>query len=83
MNLNLGSSDAFAYERSVGRYGFKSPNVVIRRLWGGWEVGLKPENYEENANRITGRLRNKIELEFREEFKTYEEARVYADSLYQ
>lgn len=82
MNLNLGSSDAFAYERSVGRYGFKSPNVVIRRLCGGWEVGLKPENYEENANRITGRLRNKIELEFREEFKTYEEARLYADSLY-
>lgn len=82
MNLNLGSSDAFAYERSVGRYGFKSPNVVIRRFGGGWEVGLKSENYEENANRITGRLRQKIELEFRMEFATYEEARLYADSLY-
>lgn len=81
--MNLVSSDAFAYERSVGRYGFKSPNVVIRRLGGGWEVGIKPENYEENSNRITGRLRKKIELQSRMEFKTYEEARVYADSLYQ
>lgn len=57
----------------------RSPNVVMRKVKGGYQVGIMPDGY----NKVTFRpdKAKRAQLEGVKVFKTESEARVYMDSL--
>lgn len=57
----------------------RSPNVVMRKVRGGYQVGIMPDGY----NKVTHRpdKTKRAQLEGVKVFKTESDARVYMDSL--
>lgn len=57
----------------------RSPNVVMRKVISGYQVGIIPDGYNDHAHRL--RKGKRAQLEDVQVFKTKSEARVYMDSL--
>ena len=57
----------------------RSPNVVMRKVISGYQVGTMPDGYNDPAPRL--RKGKRPQLENVQVFKVESEARVYMDSL--
>lgn len=57
----------------------RSLNVVMRKVRGGYQVGIMPDGYNNPANQL--RKGRRPQLENAQVFKVESEARVYMDSL--
>ena len=58
----------------------RSPNVVMRKVISGYQVGTMPDGYNDPARRL--RKGKRPQLEGVKVFKTESDARVYMDSLW-
>lgn len=57
----------------------RSPNVVMRKVRGGYQVGTMPDGYNDPAQQL--RKVKRPQLENVQVFKSESDARVYMDSL--
>nr|DAX35264.1 MAG TPA: hypothetical protein [Caudoviricetes sp.] len=57
----------------------RSPNVVMRKVISGYQVGTMPDGYNDPAHRL--RKGKRAQLENVQFFREESEARVYMDSL--
>ena len=57
----------------------RSPNVVMRKVISGYQVGIMPDGYNDPAHQL--RKGKRPQLENVQVFKAESDARVYMDSL--
>lgn len=57
----------------------RSPNVVMRKVRGGYQVGIMPDGYNDPAHRL--RKGKRAHLENVQFFREEADARAYADKL--